>query len=120
MCRAFASAQASRGDKQAALRAAVKNHGRLTKEALMGGGWDRHLFALKAEARAQGLPEPALYATKAYQTLSEVRGATLRDSGRHFILPLCPPSAPRPSRPSQPGLGAPLHSHFLRIAPLLF
>ena len=37
----------------------MKNHGRLTKEALMGKGWDRHVYALKYEAEKQGLPVPS-------------------------------------------------------------
>eukprot|EP00291_Cryptomonas_curvata_P004975 CAMPEP_0172205528 /NCGR_PEP_ID=MMETSP1050-20130122/32669_1 /TAXON_ID=233186 /ORGANISM="Cryptomonas curvata, Strain CCAP979/52" /LENGTH=209 /DNA_ID=CAMNT_0012884423 /DNA_START=325 /DNA_END=950 /DNA_ORIENTATION=- len=72
MCRTFADPGSSRADRELALRAAVRNHGRLTKEALMGGGWDRHMFALRAEARAQGLPEPPIFAGPAYATLSEV------------------------------------------------
>ena len=28
---------------------------------LLGGGWDRHLFALKALAERKGLPVPAIF-----------------------------------------------------------
>ena len=33
----------------------MKKHGSITREALMGQGWDRHLFALKYEALKQVL-----------------------------------------------------------------
>ena len=31
------------------------------QEGLLGGGWDRHLFALKAMAEREGKPLPAIY-----------------------------------------------------------
>ncbi|NP_001080201.1 carnitine O-palmitoyltransferase 2, mitochondrial isoform X1 [Xenopus laevis] len=38
-----------------------KYHGQLTKEAAMGQGFDRHLFALRHLASSKGLPIPEIY-----------------------------------------------------------
>ncbi|XP_044528893.1 carnitine O-palmitoyltransferase 2, mitochondrial isoform X1 [Gracilinanus agilis] len=43
-----------------------KYHNQLTKEAAMGQGFDRHLFALKYLAAAEGHPLPDLYQDPAY------------------------------------------------------
>ncbi|KAM6172478.1 carnitine O-palmitoyltransferase 2, mitochondrial isoform 2-T2 [Erethizon dorsatum] len=43
-----------------------KYHGQLTKEAAMGQGFDRHLFALRYLATARGTALPALYLDPAY------------------------------------------------------
>ena len=71
-CETICDPQASAADKEAAMRAAIKNHGKLTKEAMTGAGWDRHLFALKWIAGEQGELAPELYAGKAYATLANV------------------------------------------------
>ena len=68
---AFCDANASREAKEGALRAAVKNHSRITKEALMGEGMDRHLFALRALAAADGTT-PKFFESEAYATLSKI------------------------------------------------
>ena len=68
---AFCDANASREAKEGALRAAVKNHSRITKEALMGEGMDRHLFALRALAAADGAT-PKFFESEAYATLSKI------------------------------------------------
>jgi len=71
-CETMCDPQASAADKETAMRAAIKNHGKLTKEGMTGAGWDRHLFALKWIAEEQGTPIPELYTSKAYATLSNV------------------------------------------------
>ncbi|ALC43004.1 CG2107 [Drosophila busckii] len=45
-------------------------HGQLTKEAAMGQGFDRHLFALRRIAQTEGLPLPAVYECDAYKRLN--------------------------------------------------
>ncbi|XP_032794300.2 carnitine O-palmitoyltransferase 2, mitochondrial [Daphnia magna] len=59
---------------QSELRAMItdcsKVHGQLTKEAAMGQGFDRHLFALKYLAQQQSLPIPALYQDPAYAAIN--------------------------------------------------
>jgi hypothetical protein len=75
MCQTFCdnNGSASQADKVAALTAAVKQHGKITKNALMGKGWDRHMFALKYEALQNGMPLPSIYEDKAYKvTLSHL------------------------------------------------
>ena len=54
MCKVFFDKSASAAVKAEALQVAVKNHGTVTREALMGKGWDRHMFALKYEAAKVG------------------------------------------------------------------
>ena len=74
MCEAIAGPDpaATAADKDAAIRAAVKNHGRITKDALLGNGWDRHFFALRKLAEEGGQEVPAVFTGKAYATLSEI------------------------------------------------
>ncbi|NWY29885.1 CPT2 palmitoyltransferase, partial [Pheucticus melanocephalus] len=47
-----------------------KYHGRLTKEAAMGQGFDRHLFSLRCLALSKGLPLPEFYQDQAYARLN--------------------------------------------------
>lgn len=72
MCKTFFDKSASTAQKDAALRKAVKHHGTLTREALMGKGWDRHLFALKYEALQNGLAVAGIYDDVSYHRLSEI------------------------------------------------
>jgi len=72
MCKTFFDKSASTAQKDAALRTAVKNHGTLTREALMGKGWDRHMFALKYEALQNGLALPGIYQDASYHRLSDI------------------------------------------------
>lgn len=60
MCRAFQDPNASRADKEAALRKAVQTHSATTKECAMGKGVDRHLFALRRFADKVPPPGRAL------------------------------------------------------------
>jgi carnitine O-palmitoyltransferase 2 len=45
-------------------------HGELTKNAAMGQGFDRHLYALKVVALSQGLELPDLYKDEAYRIIN--------------------------------------------------
>ena len=102
------------------MRAAVKKHSRLTKAALMGQGWDRHLFALRTLAERQagnarqgggeepqgGGDLPRLFASDAYATLAKV-GSTpysfpTQPPIAHFPHPLPPPLLPPTPTPYSP------------------
>ncbi|XP_026779986.2 carnitine O-palmitoyltransferase 2, mitochondrial [Pangasianodon hypophthalmus] len=52
------------------LDACSKYHGQLTKEAAMGQGFDRHLFALRYLANSKGMPLPSLYQDPAYAAIN--------------------------------------------------
>ncbi|XP_029474182.1 carnitine O-palmitoyltransferase 2, mitochondrial [Rhinatrema bivittatum] len=47
-----------------------KYHSQLTKEAAMGKGFDRHLFALRYLAASQALPVPDLFQDEAYRLIN--------------------------------------------------
>ncbi|KAM9386335.1 carnitine O-palmitoyltransferase 2, mitochondrial [Pholidichthys leucotaenia] len=47
-----------------------KYHGQLTKEAAMGQGFDRHLFALRYLANSKSQPLPGLYGDPAYAAIN--------------------------------------------------
>ncbi|KAG8436884.1 hypothetical protein GDO86_007830 [Hymenochirus boettgeri] len=47
-----------------------KYHGQLTKEAAMGQGFDRHLFALRCLAAKKGLPLPEIYQDVPYAQIN--------------------------------------------------
>lgn len=47
-----------------------KYHGQLTKEAAMGQGFDRHLFAMRYLASSQGQPLHSLYTDPAYAAIN--------------------------------------------------
>jgi len=68
---AFCDASVSAEAREAALRTAVKKHGSITKDALMGKGMDRHLFALRVLAARRG-ETPAIYTDKSYETLAKI------------------------------------------------
>ncbi|XP_044741579.1 carnitine O-palmitoyltransferase 2, mitochondrial [Chrysoperla carnea] len=57
-----------------ALRDKIKKcsevHSQLTKEAAMGQGFDRHLFALKYLAEKMGRPKPSIFGDLAYEKLN--------------------------------------------------
>ncbi|XP_027023254.2 carnitine O-palmitoyltransferase 2, mitochondrial [Tachysurus fulvidraco] len=52
------------------LHACSKYHGQLTKEAAMGQGFDRHLFALRYLTNSKGMPMPSLYQDPAYAAIN--------------------------------------------------
>ncbi|ETL50117.1 hypothetical protein L916_00604 [Phytophthora nicotianae] len=66
------NSSASDNEKVAALRAAVKKHSELTKNGVMGQGFDRHLFALRAMAELQGMDVPEFYTLPAHQIMSKI------------------------------------------------
>lgn len=47
-----------------------KIHGNLTKEAAMGQGFDRHLFALRKISEKQNLPAGDIFKDKAYSAIN--------------------------------------------------
>ncbi|XP_016966712.1 carnitine O-palmitoyltransferase 2, mitochondrial [Drosophila biarmipes] len=60
----------SAGELRAMIDKCSKVHGQLTKEAAMGQGFDRHLFALRHTAQKEGIPLPDLYETEAYKRIN--------------------------------------------------
>ncbi|CAH0488215.1 unnamed protein product [Peronospora farinosa] len=70
--RTMVDASASDMDKANALRVAVTKHGELTKNGVMGQGFDRHLFALRAMAELQGINVPEFYTLPAYQIMNKI------------------------------------------------
>ena len=68
---AFCSAQAAPSERAALMRAAAANHSRVTIDALMGKGMDRHLFALRKLAEAEGEVHP-LFAGAAMTKLGKI------------------------------------------------
>uniref|UniRef100_A0A1B0CL54 Choline/carnitine acyltransferase domain-containing protein n=2 Tax=Lutzomyia longipalpis TaxID=7200 RepID=A0A1B0CL54_LUTLO len=61
---------AATAEEVAMLRECSNRHNQLTKEAAMGQGFDRHLFALKDIAKSQGMALPDLYNDPAYALIN--------------------------------------------------
>ncbi|KAK1801221.1 hypothetical protein P4O66_022903 [Electrophorus voltai] len=55
---------------QGLLDACSKYHSQLTKEAAMGQGFDRHLFAMRYLANTKGMAVPSLYQDPAYAAIN--------------------------------------------------
>ncbi|KAJ0065400.1 hypothetical protein NL108_009534 [Boleophthalmus pectinirostris] len=55
---------------RAMLNECSKYHGQLTKEAAMGQGFDRHLFAMRYLANSKGQPLHSLYTDPAYSSIN--------------------------------------------------
>eukprot|EP01119_Soliformovum_irregulare_P016454 TRINITY_DN4758_c0_g1_i1.p1 TRINITY_DN4758_c0_g1~~TRINITY_DN4758_c0_g1_i1.p1 ORF type:complete len:660 (-),score=192.99 TRINITY_DN4758_c0_g1_i1:59-2038(-) len=72
MVKTFADSSTSPQERSTILRKAVSDHGSYTKDAMMGKGVDRHLFALSQKAKEDGEnePLPSLFTDKAYATLN--------------------------------------------------
>ena len=68
---AFANASASPAERAATMRAAVNNHTKITRDALIGNGFDRHLFALNDTASSMGL-SPRLFGCAAVAKLRHI------------------------------------------------
>ena len=68
---AFLSTSSSPSERAGAMRAAVDNHTKITRDALMGKGFDRHLFALSKECEVQCLSAP-LFECAAMQKLRHI------------------------------------------------
>ncbi|KAF6108089.1 carnitine palmitoyltransferase 2 [Phyllostomus discolor] len=60
----------SAGELQQMMAECSKYHGQLTREAAMGQGFDRHLFALRYLAAAKGVALPELYLDPAYRQIN--------------------------------------------------
>ena len=65
-------ASSSDTERVNALRAAVAKHSELTKNAVMGQGFDRHLFALRAMAELQNMDVPEFYTLPAHQVMNKI------------------------------------------------
>lgn len=59
-------------------------HSQLTKEAAMGQGFDRHLFALQCLAEQRGGPQPALYADPCFEGANHFHLSTSTLHGTAF------------------------------------
>lgn len=72
-CKAIAQAQPpSHSELKKLLMECSKVHGNLTKEAAMGQGFDRHLFALRKLAEASGSPMPDIFTDPAYAKINHI------------------------------------------------
>ena len=71
LCRAFAGDAAGPAERLRLLRAADAKHKTLVREALMGQGWDRHLFALRLLAEGRGEVAP-IFADPGYARMNEI------------------------------------------------
>ncbi|GBG27714.1 Carnitine O-palmitoyltransferase 2, mitochondrial [Hondaea fermentalgiana] len=71
--KAFCNDSVSDEERAKLLRTAIKRHGSITKDALMGKGMDRHLFALRVLAEQRDANRlPAIYTDKAYQVINKI------------------------------------------------
>ncbi|XP_053549425.1 carnitine O-palmitoyltransferase 2, mitochondrial [Bombina bombina] len=71
-CEAFVQQRSahSAGELRKIMEECSKYHGQLTKEAAMGQGFDRHLFALRYLAASKGLQLPEIYQDPAYTQIN--------------------------------------------------
>lgn len=69
---AMVNSAASNAEKEQALRTAVKKHGELTKNGVMGQGCDRHLFGLKMMANIEGMELPELFSIPSADIMSRI------------------------------------------------
>jgi carnitine O-palmitoyltransferase 2 len=63
---------ASDAEKVLALRNAVKKHSELTKNGVMGQGFDRHLFGLRKMAELEGSAVPKLFTLPAHDIMGRI------------------------------------------------
>jgi len=66
----FSSNKASNSELMSILSDCSKLHGKLTKEAAMGQGFDRHLFAMRYLAAKKGQNLPELFHDSAYKLIN--------------------------------------------------
>lgn len=69
-CRTWLNPHATDEEKLKSLREATVYHSARIKDALMGKGIERHLFALKCIADKNNIPTPDFFSSKAYQKLN--------------------------------------------------
>ncbi|KAJ0408631.1 hypothetical protein P43SY_008978 [Pythium insidiosum] len=83
--RAMENKSASDSEREAALRAAIKKHGELTKNGVMGQGFDRHLFALKKIAAIEGMQLPELFTLPSHEIMSKIILSTSTLSSPYLV-----------------------------------
>ncbi|XP_020368798.2 carnitine O-palmitoyltransferase 2, mitochondrial [Rhincodon typus] len=95
-------------DLRAMINECSKYHGQLTKEAAMGQGFDRHLFALRYLAKSKGISLPELFQDPSYIQIN------------HNILSTSTLSSPAvqlggfaPVVPDGFGVGYGVHDHWI-------
>lgn len=71
MCKGFEDETVGPHERFELLKVATKKHGAITKDALMGKGWDRHLFALRLLAEEKGNP-PHIFADPSYGLINNI------------------------------------------------
>eukprot|EP01065_Artemidia_motanka_P013760 TRINITY_DN17713_c0_g1_i1.p1 TRINITY_DN17713_c0_g1~~TRINITY_DN17713_c0_g1_i1.p1 ORF type:complete len:668 (+),score=215.07 TRINITY_DN17713_c0_g1_i1:70-2073(+) len=71
-CQAMVDDAKSPETRSSLLRKAIKRHGSITKDALMGQGVDRLLFGLRKMADLEGGDAPAIFNTYAHQKWSKI------------------------------------------------
>ncbi|THD27700.1 Carnitine palmitoyltransferase II [Fasciola hepatica] len=84
-------------DLFSALASCSSKHNKLTKEAAMGQGWDRHLFALHHFAmleHASGLPMPDIFLDDSYAHINRIVLSTSTLSSPAFSLGGFGPTTP--------------------------
>lgn len=81
---AFASGSKSPQELRQLLNACSKKHGELTKEAAMGKGFDRHLFAMRKIAESEGKNLPKIYTDKSYAQANHWTLSTSSLYGSYF------------------------------------
>mmetsp|Transcript_10075 Transcript_10075/g.12103 ORF Transcript_10075/g.12103 Transcript_10075/m.12103 type:complete len:652 (-) Transcript_10075:26-1981(-) len=67
----FVEGSASKEAKAAALKKAITKHGEITKDALLGKGMDRHMFALRTLAEEKGKTLD-IFTDETYQTMNKI------------------------------------------------
>lgn len=76
MCQAFQDDDCPPAERLEALRAAADQHSAITRDAMTGKGFDRHLFALRHTAARLGYDVPELFADPVYQNMMDIRLST--------------------------------------------
>ncbi|XP_022101190.1 carnitine O-palmitoyltransferase 2, mitochondrial-like [Acanthaster planci] len=66
----------SLAEQRALVKACSDKHRLLSKEATVGQGWDRHLFALRALASSTGRPMPTVFQDPAYVNINTITLST--------------------------------------------
>jgi len=75
MCKVFADASSTPEQRAVALSAACSQHFTITRNALMGQGVDRHLYALNHFAQAEGMA-PGIFTDPAWGIMKDIRLST--------------------------------------------
>ncbi|PIO60495.1 Choline/Carnitine O-acyltransferase [Teladorsagia circumcincta] len=77
-----------------ALKAAADSHKKYTLSCMTGAGMDRHLLAWKLLAAENGLPNPSILDTSAYEHMAHFQVSTSQVPTRNYIQLCFGPSAP--------------------------